>query len=86
MEYNYSNNSKETIIVTSPTCVLCKKNNKIIVDRSKYESWDSGNLLIQDAFPVLNQDEREMIMTGIHSECWNKMFGKSTLRPETLDQ
>ena len=75
MEYNYSNNSTDTIIVTSPTCYVCKENNKIIVDKSKYESWDSGDLLIQEAFPFLGPDEREIFMTGIHPKCWDKMFG-----------
>jgi hypothetical protein len=29
---------------------------------------------IQDAFPTLSAGEREQLMTGIHSECWDKEF------------
>ncbi len=36
--------------------------------------WQSGEF-IQDAFPYLNANQRELIKTGIHPECWDKMFG-----------
>ena len=29
---------------------------------------------IQDAFPTLTPGEREQLITGIHSECWDKEF------------
>lgn len=38
------------------------------------ENWAKG-ALIQDAFPMLNADEREFIKTGITSEEWEAMFG-----------
>ncbi len=36
-------------------------------------AWHSGTFA-QDAFPDLNADEREFIMTGITPEEWNEMF------------
>lgn len=36
--------------------------------------WNAG-LLIQDAFPTLNADEREFIKTGITPEEWKAAFG-----------
>ena len=30
---------------------------------------------IQDAFPDLNKDDREFLMSGISKEGWDKMFG-----------
>jgi len=35
--------------------------------------WESG-ALIQDAFPFLDADRREFIMTGITPAMWNEMF------------
>ena len=29
---------------------------------------------IQDAFPTLSAGVREQLLTGIHSECWDKEF------------
>lgn len=35
----------------------------------------ANGALIQDAFPFLNADEREFIMTGTTPEKWDAMFG-----------
>ncbi len=35
--------------------------------------WQKG-MLIQDAFPTLDADQREFIKTGITSEEWNEAF------------
>jgi hypothetical protein len=40
----------------------------------RYEMWQNGTL-IQNAFPMLNADEREFIMTGITSQEWDETFG-----------
>ena len=39
-----------------------------------YVSWSEG-ALIQDAFPMLNADEREFLMTGMTPDDWNKVWG-----------
>ena len=38
-------------------------------------AWTSGTL-IQNAFPFLNADEREFIMTGTPPHVWEEMFGE----------
>lgn len=43
-------------------------------DRGVY-MWEMG-VLIQDAFPTLNPDQREFIKTGITPEMWDKLFGE----------
>lgn len=65
-------NKKETTIVT--TCPFCGHTNFIEVNESDYFDWDDG-ALIQNAFPYLSADEREMLKTGICPTCWEKMFG-----------
>ena len=35
--------------------------------------WINGGL-IQQCFPYLSADDREILMTGIDSETWNEMF------------
>jgi len=37
-------------------------------------NWHNG-MLIQDAFPMLEADEREFIKTGIHPQKWHEVFG-----------
>lgn len=40
-----------------------------------FERWQSG-VYIQDAFHMLNADQREFIKTGITPAEWDSIFGK----------
>ena len=51
---------------------------KIPLTETEYQEgrWRHINgSLIQDAFPTLNADQREFILTGITPEEWRKLFG-----------
>jgi|TARA_B110000879_G_scaffold110602_1_gene148018 hypothetical protein len=39
----------------------------------QYMDW-KGGMLIQNAMPQLNADEREFLMTGMTPAEWNEMF------------
>lgn len=65
-------NYKEVCVITS--CPYCGKANEIEVNEMDYFDWDDGEL-VQDAFPYLSVEEREMLISGICPTCWNKMFG-----------
>lgn len=56
-------------------CPLCHKVNEVTVELHHYLDYAFGHLKAQDAFPYLSADERELIISGTCSECWNKMFG-----------
>jgi hypothetical protein len=46
-----------------------------VLEFSKREIlWQTG-MLIQDAFPMLDADQREFIKTGITPEEWDAAFG-----------
>lgn len=55
-------------------CPMCGKVTLVDVRSADYDAWQHGKH-VQDAFPYLPADEREMLITGICSECWDKMFG-----------
>lgn len=55
------------------TCFYCNEQNVIIVNVHDLTFWQSGEF-IQNAFPYLNPNQRELINTGIHPECWEKIF------------
>ena len=42
------------------------------VTDEEIKAWKAG-MLIQDAMPRLNENEREFIMTGITAEEWEKL-------------
>jgi len=47
----------------------------INVTHKQIDAWESG-VLIQNAMPHLNADEREFIKTGITPTEWDETFGE----------
>jgi hypothetical protein len=47
----------------------------VTVQLSDANEWLNGGL-IQNCFPYLSADERELLMTGIDGEMWDEMFGE----------
>jgi hypothetical protein len=55
-------------------CIQCKKIHTITVDSLKYESWMEGLEHIQDAFPMLSVDDRELMISKICGKCYDNLF------------
>ena len=55
-------------------CPICGKVNKLNVDATKLSIYEAGLGKIQDIFPELKPEERELIQSGICNTCWNDMF------------
>ena len=58
---------------------LSGKENTIELDITEEQlaDYQEGGECIQDAFPNLNLDEREFIMTGITAAEWESLFGEA---------
>lgn len=54
-------------------CVHCGKIFEIVVNSLDFEIWDNGEL-IQNAFPYLSSDERELLVSGICGSCFEKIM------------
>lgn len=66
--------SDEIKISVKVKCPLCKKEYVIKnVPRIRYFAWKDGKGLIQDLLPELSADDREALITGVCSDCWNNM-------------
>ena len=65
-------NHKEVCVVTA--CPFCGRANEVEVNEMDYLDWQDG-MVAQDAFPYLNANEREMLISGICPTCWDGMFG-----------
>ena len=62
--------------VVTPRCVVCKEHGMIEgVDALGYIRWSELGVEIQVALPELDADQRELLITGTHAHCWNRMFG-----------
>jgi hypothetical protein len=73
-KYNFS--STDSIVkqvILNNTCIHCGEANQITLDAVALANWRNREL-IQNVFPNLNYQQREIIQTGIHPECWEEMF------------
>lgn len=54
-------------------CPCCGKLQTLEVNENEYQEWLAGKS-VQKAFPNLNEDQREILMSGICPECWDTIF------------
>lgn len=62
------------INVKCPPCIICGGMARVEVEESDFYAWkgsyDKPPVLAQDAFPYLSVDDRELLISGTHPECW----------------
>lgn len=73
-DYNYNFARTEQNVTFINSCINCRKTNSITLDDKDYEIWKSTQRHIQSIFHYLSIDERELLLTGTHPECWIAMF------------
>lgn len=61
------------MIINTLPCVVCRKTTELEVDDDRLRRWQGGEH-IQDVFTDWDADKRELLITGTHSACWDKMF------------
>ena len=61
-----------TTIVTS-FCGVCSTDSIVEVPLEGLLRWQRGEL-IQNALPTLSDDERELLISGTHRQCWDGLF------------
>jgi hypothetical protein len=61
-----------TATVETMSCALCGEREIVVVDKDDYLRW-LGGALVQDVWPDKDANWREMMMTGTHGECFDKM-------------
>lgn len=62
------------VTVTTLPCFVCGETSEVEVDANAYRYWKNGELLVQDAFPGMSPEQRELLITGTHPSCWDSMF------------
>lgn len=55
------------------TCVVCKQPHKIKVDNKDMAKYQNG-AKVQEAFPYLSADDRELIISKTCGRCFDEMF------------
>ena len=61
-------------IYTKP-CIHCNKTSSIDAEtQQQYDDYIAGIKLVQNIYPEKSIDERELLISGIHPKCWEKMY------------
>ena len=63
----------ENVLIHTPLCMMCGKSAVLSVPNTGWGEWQRGKN-IQDALPMLTKEEREMLITGTHPDCFDAMF------------
>ena len=69
----------EYVEIATKICCVCRQQGTIVMSEADWATGSVlriGGALIQDAFPTLNADEREQIISGTHPACWQSLFPK----------
>lgn len=63
------------VAFTTPACMVCNQSSVIHLDEASLNAWLGRQAYIQDVFPELSIDDRELLISGTHSDCWDTLFG-----------
>ena len=61
------------IAVKTKPCCVCDKYEVWSLDRNAVTRWQEGET-IQSAFPDMSAGDREILISGTHAACWDKLF------------
>lgn len=69
-----------TFQMIKTSCQWCKEFVYILVIQSDFDRYIADTkLLVQNVFPYLSKEEREMFISGTCPKCWDDMFKGSEL-------
>ena len=55
-------------------CRMCQQHHVIAVAENDFTAWKEGKF-VQDAFPYLSKEDRELLVSQTCHRCWYEMFG-----------
>lgn len=73
--YNFQSNLDEDPYIYTNSCYHCGQENIIKIDTQDYKLWKVNQTFVQLVFPELSNEQRELLISGTHPECWTEIFG-----------
>jgi hypothetical protein len=55
-------------------CRFCGKTVNLVIEQEDFRKYRNNDGLVQDIFPYLSAGEREMLISGMCEDCWDKLF------------
>jgi hypothetical protein len=66
-------------------CRMCQQYRVILVAENDFTAWRDGKF-VQDAFPYLSKEDRELLVSQTCNECWYEMFGDCCKQEESDEE
>lgn len=57
------------------SCMICGGKSVIEISDEQYDRWWNKKELAQKVFSEMTPAEREVLISGMHPECWDRLFG-----------
>jgi hypothetical protein len=54
----------------------CDEETEFCLSKDEYQRLIINNEYVQDVFPLLSKEDREVMISGKHPKCWNEMFAE----------
>jgi hypothetical protein len=77
--------NSQVVTVRTPECPECHQSSLVRLSKGQYDLLISNQGHIQDVFPGWSADQRELLISGTHKECWVKIFTDRDEDPEDED-
>lgn len=61
------------ITFTTKPCMCCSKTTNMELEEDLVRRWQAGSF-VQDVWPEMPMEQREVLITGTHPKCWSDMF------------
>ncbi len=55
-------------------CRICGKTVNLVIEQEDFKKFKNREGAVQNIFPYLSADEREMLISGICPDCWEELF------------
>lgn len=62
------------MITLEVECKYCNKIHKMPVFKKDLEEYNKGEKLVQECFPYISPEYRELLISGMCPECWDKLY------------
>ena len=62
------------VTITTRPCMICQQASTIAANELQAAAYAHG-LPVQDIWPHMPRAEREVLISGIHPDCWAGLFG-----------
>ena len=74
--WGYVEHVAENLILGHKTSIFTGKKHSMLlpIRQGQLEAWVNSTILIQDAFPHLDDYQREFIKTGCNPKDWDELF------------